>query len=171
MDRPKDLRSIIDGVARDAVGRDWSLYAALLDHWPEIVGEPFAKLCSPVKLVFPPQRSLKDPAGNPLPPSREGGTLHIKLPRGLMMEFSFLGEQIKERIAAFLGRSSIQKIVLVPDLDRVSSQETLEEITLTNEEKKDLDTSLQNVEQEGIRQALASLGEAILKDKKRKRSF
>jgi len=166
----RSINSAVDGIARQTVGRDWGLYAALLDHWPEIVGADFAKLSSPVKIAFPVPRSPKNAEGKAVPPPREGGTLHIKVPRGMMMEFSYQTDQIKGRVAEFLGRSAIAKIVLEPSHE---GEDELpmpkEEIILTAEDKKIFSASLEGVEDEGLRAALASLGDAVLKESKKKR--
>ena len=85
------------------MGKDWSLYAALLEHWPEIVGQEYAQVTNPAKITFPHQ---------PLEPKRRNGTLTVRLPKGLAMEFTFKTDQIKQRINGYFGYDAIGRIVL-----------------------------------------------------------
>src|ERR1700761_8162192 len=89
---PRALANAVNQIARQTIGKDWSLYAALLDHWQEIVGMEYAKVTTPVKITFPHQPGAS---------RRSGGTLTAKLPKGLAMEFTFKTEQIKQRINSY----------------------------------------------------------------------
>jgi hypothetical protein len=108
---PRPLSSALSQVAREAIGKDWTLYATLLDHWREIVGEEYAKTASPVKISFP--KGKKD-GEKWAARGRTGGLLTIKLPQGLAMEFSFLSETLKTRINGFFGYPMIEKIAFEP---------------------------------------------------------
>src|SRR5580698_4151357 len=102
---PRALANIVDKVARQSVGKDWNLYAALLDHWPEIVGNDYAQVTTPVKMTFPHQ---------PNEPRQRGGTLCVRLPKGLAMEFTFKAEQIRQRINGYFGYDAVAKITFQP---------------------------------------------------------
>src|SRR5580692_535543 len=95
---PRSLSSSVDKIARQTIGKDWSLYAALLDRWPEIAGAEYARLTTPVKIVFPPRQQEAQ---------RKGGTLVIRLPKGLAMEFTYKTGIICERITNFFGYEAI----------------------------------------------------------------
>ena len=102
---PRMLSKIVDQVARQTVGKDWNLYAALLEHWPEIVGVEYARVTTPVKMTFPHQ---------PQEARQRNGTLCVQLPKGLSMEFTFKTEQIRQRINAYFGYDAVGKISLQP---------------------------------------------------------
>src|ERR1700722_6844237 len=52
---PSALSKAVERIARRAVGKDWNLYAALLEHLQEIVGAEYARVAAPVKITFPHQ--------------------------------------------------------------------------------------------------------------------
>jgi len=102
---PRSVSCAIDKIAREALGKDWALYAALLERWPEIVGHEYAHNTSPVKITFPPRQQEAQ---------RTGGILVIRLPKGLAMEFTFRIEQIRQRITTYFGYEAIAKITFEP---------------------------------------------------------
>ena len=102
---PRQLSHLVKQVARQSVGKDWELYAALLDHWQEIVGDDYARVTTPVKVLFPHQ---------PNEARRRNGTLTVRLPKGLAMEFTYKAEQIRQRINAYFGYDAIAKIAFDP---------------------------------------------------------
>lgn len=146
---------MIDKVARQAVGKDWSFYAALLTHWQEIVGADYASITTPSKITFPHQ---------PTQQRRSGGTLFIRLPKGLSMEFSFKTDQIKQRINSYFGYDAIGKISFEPvygaNLDKKPQIAELDSETVAaiQEETKTIESS-------ELQAALQSFGEAMLKTK------
>jgi len=153
---PRTIATAIDKIAREALGKDWSLYAVLLEHWPEIVGPEYARLTTPVKITFPPrQREAK----------RAGGTLVIRIPKGLAMEFTFKIGQIRARITDYFGYEPISKIMFESSYaapDHAGANDLIEPdpeaIASIHEASNDID------DQE-LRDAIAALGEAILKMK------
>ena len=102
---PRALAPIVDQIARQSVGKDWGLYAALLERWPEIVGQDYARDTTPVKMTFPHQ---------PNEVRRRGGTLYVRLPKGLAMEFTFRAEQIRQRINGYFGYDVIARVAFDP---------------------------------------------------------
>lgn len=150
---PRALAKAIDQVARQAVGKDWNIYANLLEHWQEIVGPDYARVTTPVKITFPHQ---------PNEARRSDGTLCIRLPKGLAMEFSFKTDLIRQRINAYFGYSAVGRIVFesvygaVPETPATPTKADPESLA-------QLQASTQSVEDENLRAALNSFGEAILK--------
>jgi hypothetical protein len=148
---PRALAQLVDQVARNSVGKDWNLYAALLEHWAEIVGSDYARIATPVKIVFPHQ---------PKNPRRERGILTIRLPRGLAMEFTFKGEQIRSRINAYFGHEAVGRIALdasyaAPPAPRTAGRESNPAVVAgILEEIKAID----DIE---LRDALEAFGKAI----------
>lgn len=158
MKTPPNLGSVLDRVARAAIGKDWALYGAMLSHWPEIVGESYAKTTTPVKVVFPHGKKTDEKWAQ----QREGnGTLTIRAPKGLAMELTFAFETIRARINGFFGYPAIGKIVLettfaVPPAPKPPAR------ALAANEKESLQSATQSVENDEIRQALAELGASVL---------
>lgn len=92
------------------MGKDWQLYAGLLEHWEEIVGTDYARCTTPVKITFP--HALP---GNLMAGGKRGdGILHIRIPQGLVMEFTYQTERIKQRITAYFGYPAVSRITFEP---------------------------------------------------------
>jgi hypothetical protein len=100
---PRPLSAAVDKVARQSAGKDWGLYANLLDHWAEIVGGEYARVSTPVKISFPYQ---------PNEARRKNGVLTVRLPKGLAMEFSFKADLIRQRVNAYFGYEAFARIAL-----------------------------------------------------------
>lgn len=150
---PRKISSAIDKVARQAVGKDWTLFAALLDHWQEIVGTEYARLTTPVKITFPVK---------PMEARRNGGTLTIRLPKGLAMEFTFKSEQIRERITNYFGYEAISRIMLEPAYNKAPAQEAPAPLA-DPEALAEIHEAAQEIENDELREALAAFGESVVR--------
>ena len=151
---PNALVNVISHVARQTVGKDWPLYAGLLEHWQEIVGQDYARVTTPVKMTFPHQ---------PLEPRRRRGTLYIRLPKGLAMEFSFKGEQIRQRVNVYFGYDAVSKIsfepihMIAPDIQKHVAEIDPAVIERIKETAKAVDN-------DDLRAALESFGKCLAKN-------
>jgi hypothetical protein len=149
---PRTISAAVDKIARQAIGKDWSLFASLLDHWPEIVGSEYARLLTPVKIAFPPRQAQAQ---------RKDGTLTIRLPKGLAMEFSFKTEQIKQRIASYFGYEAISRIALEPVYyvpEETSAPQPLDPAALDG-----FCRSAKDIKDDELRGALEAFGESVLR--------
>ena len=148
---PRQINQAVEKVARQAVGKDWGLYAALLDRWQEIVGSDYAAVTTPVKITFPHQ---------PNEAQRRNGTLTIRLPKGLTMEFTFKTEQMRQRINSYFGHDAISRIAFDPVSGTPQKQKNrpapnAEAVARIHDETKSIDNS-------ELQDALKAFGEAIL---------
>jgi len=148
---PRQLSQSVEKVARQAVGKDWGLYAALLDHWQEIVGSDYAQVTTPAKVTFPHQ---------PNEARRRNGTLTVRLPKGLAMEFTYKTEQMRQRINNYFGYDAIGKIAFdpvfgAPPKPKIRPAADPEAISGIKNNVKVIDNS-------ELRDALQCFGEAIL---------
>ena len=148
---PRPLSAAVDKVARQSAGKDWGLYANLLDHWAEIVGTEYARVSTPVKISFPYQ---------PNEARRKNGVLTVRLPKGLTMEFSFKADLIRQRINTYFGYEAFARIALdastlpppvIKPIKKIAP-EALQAV-------KDKASSIENNE---LREALERFGEAML---------
>jgi hypothetical protein len=153
---PRTLANLVDKVARASVGKDWSLYAALLEHWPEIVGPDYARVATPVKLVFPHQ---------PLEPRRRNGTLTVRLPKGLAMEFTFKLDRMKQRINDYFGYDAVGKIALDPIFAMPKPPSKVVKAEPDAAIMADLNQQTKTVDNDEIRNALVSFGASFVNKK------
>jgi len=155
MKLPQSISSSVDSVAKAAIGKDWSLYATLIEHWEEIVGQNYAKNTQPHKILFSKNRN------------QAGGTLVIKLPKGLTMEFEFLINQIKERINSFFGYKAITKIIFDPYYTKEEEKEcNIKEKQLSKSDISEVKNTIKDIENKELREALEVLGKSIILEDK-----
>ncbi len=160
MSIPRTIATAVDGIARKVIGRDWNLYGALLGHWGEIVGEEYAQVTTPVKISFPHGKPAEEKWAQG---QREDGILTIKLPQGLVMEFTYRSDQVRQRIAAFFGYNAIDRIVFQPfyGSGKTTFQEPKNEPAPA--QLSELQESLKDLENSDLRNALEGLGQSVLR--------
>jgi hypothetical protein len=149
--KPRTLADAVDKVARQSAGKEWGLYANLLDHWAEIVGTEFACVTTPVKITFPYQ---------PSEAQRKNGVLTVRLPKGLAMEFSFKADLIRQRVNSYFGYEAFARLALdasfVPP-PPVRSEKQTDPIALNAMKEK-----ASVIENGELRESLEKFGEAML---------
>jgi hypothetical protein len=149
---PRQLNHAVEQIARQAIGKDWALYASLLEHWKEIVGPDYARVTTPVKINFPHQ---------PNEARRRNGTLTVRLPKGLAMEFTYKTEQICQRINNYFGYDAIAKIMF--DAVYGVAPKTQKQFEADPEALSQLQGQTQSIQSNELRDALQSFGEAMIK--------
>ncbi|MDD3029723.1 MAG: DciA family protein [Alphaproteobacteria bacterium] len=151
----RPLADAVDKVARHSAGKDWGLFATLLGHWADIVGSEYAQNTTPIKITFPYQ---------PHEAQRKKGTLTIRLPKGLAMEFSFKADLIRRRINTYLGYEAFTRILL--DAAAVPPPHVKKEKKEVDPEKRAaIKECASSIDHDDLRVALERFGEAILTEK------
>lgn len=157
---PKSIAASVDKVARTALGRDWNLYAGLIERWPEIIGPDYAKETTPVKITFPRGKKTDEKwAGR-----QGGGTLTLSLPQGLTLEMSHQTERIKSRINSFFGYEAIDKITFKPyyPTSRRGMAFEAEAAPLPPQDVAKLEEGTKDIENNELKEALQALGSSVL---------
>ena len=149
---PRPLSAAVDKVARQSAGKDWGLYASLLDHWAEIVGLEYARVSTPVKITFPYQ---------PNEAQRKNGVLTVRLPKGLTMEFSFKADLIRHRINAYFGYEAFARIAL--DAASVPPPVIKPVKNVAPEALQAVKDTASIIENNELREALERFGESMLR--------
>lgn len=147
---PKQIGHSVERIAKQAIGKDWGLYAALLDHWQEIVGTEFARDTAPSKITFPHQ---------PNEARRRNGTLTVRLPKGLIMEFTFKADQIRQRINSYFGYDAIGKITFEPVYGVRPKAKNVKELDQTVLE--DIKSEVNIIENNELKDVLQAFGESL----------
>ena len=164
MQIPRVISAAVDKVAKQILGKEWGLYSSLLENWREIVGEEYAKVTTPVKVMFQNSRSGEGKH------RQENGVLHISLPRGLAMEFSFLTGQILQRVNSFFGYKAIERIIFEHNLQPLVSYDMSEKHVLQKDSLSPQETAmfsaLDDLGDGDLAESLKNLGKAILETEK-----
>jgi len=151
MYKPRTLASAVDKVARQSAGKDWGLYANLLDHWIEIVGTEYARVTTPVKISFPYQ---------PHEAARKNGVLTVRLPKGLAMEFSFKADLIRQRVNSYFGYEAFARVAL--DAAILPLPTPPKAAKVDPHALKEMKEQASHIENNELREALERFGEAML---------
>ncbi len=126
-------------------GKDWPLYAALLRHWPLIIGSDYQDHVHIYKI---------DRARQNI-----GGTLHLALPGALAPLVQMEIPNMLERITRFMGAGCISQIRL---LHRSRPQKNTLNIAIQNNVlSHEVDKKLQDIEDASLKEALSSFARFI----------
>jgi len=151
MSLPRPLSASVHQIAGQTIGRDWDIYATLLGHWKEIVGEELAEMTTPVRINFP---RIK---GN----NRSDGTLVLRTPRGLALEIQHKIGQIQARLNAFMGHGAIARIVLEHDTSGKAHRVEEPEFQLPPQDAERIEKEVNGINDPELRTAAEALGQAI----------
>lgn len=97
----KSLAHAIRPTITAAAGAGWRDGLTLLEHWPAIVGDELAALCTPVQVRFPAK-------------TRRDGTLVLAGPSAARLEVQHLTPTLLAKLNAFFGYAAISRLQLVP---------------------------------------------------------
>ena len=129
-------------------------YGELMARWPEIVGDTLAQHCEPER--------IKWPRGSGEMAQKLGGTLVIRAEPGRSLDLQYQSHQIIERINQFYGYGAVTSVKVMQG--HVTSAKSLKnkENLLDPETEKVLDTQLESIADERLKQALHRLGAGAL---------
>lgn len=149
--RVKALASAVDGVTRPIFGKRGLADGAIVHHWQTIVGERFAALTAPEKLVFP--------TG-----ARHGGTLHLRVAGGgIATQLQHLEPLLVERVNSYFGYQAVARLhfkqgpVTAPGEPPVPKPQPLDA-----REEAGLAACLDVVEDPDLKAVLESLGRSVI---------
>jgi hypothetical protein len=97
--RPRRLGDLVPAVGGMAFRRFGFTQSAIIDRWPEIVGDQYARHSRPESISFP--RGQKD-----------GGTLKVAVASALAPMLRHVEPQVIERVNRVLGHAAVAKMVL-----------------------------------------------------------
>lgn len=152
---PRPIADLVDACLSDTLAAQGFARANLIMAWPEIVGESLAKRCAPARIDWPSRRA--GPGERPEP-----ATLVVRVESAFALELQHMAEVVLERINAHLGWRCIGKLSLRQGpLPRPARP--VPPRPLTEGEARHLADRLAAVEDPGLKDALARLGEGVLR--------
>jgi hypothetical protein len=148
---PRPLAHSLRPLAQKTMGKEWQLYAALIEHWREIIGDDFAESVAPVKISFPIGKG-------------HDGTLTLKAPQGLIMQLTYQSERVLDRIAGFMGARLLVKLRFEPYYpDRAAAAAPPKAPAPENPEWNE---KLASIPDPDLRKTLEELGKSVAKEDK-----
>jgi hypothetical protein len=159
----KAIGAQVPRMTREALKRRGPAYATLIAEWANIVGPEFASSCLPEKLSAPPP----PPKGVDLP--RAAGVLTLRVGAGAAMELQHLAPQLIDRINSFVGYRAVERLRFVQGpLPGQGKPPAPPPPPLTKEETARLDSLVESVPDESLRQSLRRLGDGMLRKRRQK---
>ena len=141
----------VRGLAKKLLGGKAAAEASVMLDWPAIVGLETAERCQPRRLA----RGRGANAG--------AATLHLTVDGAFALEIQYMAPQILERVNRYLGYAAVARLTLHQGtLDRQEKPQRRQLAPLDAPARKKLDDGLSGIADEGLRQALDKLGQAVL---------
>lgn len=122
--------------------------AMLHKHWPDIVGERWAKISTPVKFTG----------------GRDGRTLVVSAPGAAATLITAASGAILERLNAHMGEGSVSRLRLVQTKLKTEKSPAGRKRGLTPSQQDQLQDGLSKIPEGGLKQALEKLGRGVLTD-------
>jgi len=155
MDKPRKtqarpLADILRNTIKDAFAKQGFAATELVTRWPEIVGPEISAHCEPEKIQWPRPYGGDD---------QQPGTLVLRVEGPTAIEIQHLSKIILERVNRFFGWQAVNDLRLrqAP----LSRREKPKPPAMDHEAAERIASSLTEINDEKLRQALARLGAAI----------
>jgi len=122
--------------------------AALLKHWPQIVGARWAKISNPIKFTG----------------GRDGCTLVIAAPGAAATLIMSASGPIIERLNGHLGDGYVARLRVIQTKMSAAVKASVPKRGLSPREESQLQEGLSKIDNDGLKQALEKLGRGVLTD-------
>ncbi|WP_208440388.1 DUF721 domain-containing protein [Bartonella raoultii] len=147
---------MLDPVLRKRTG----LNVALIEHWPQIVGSDMSEHTMPLKIIWK-CRAVQDEVFQP-------ATLIIACEGFAALKLMHETDELLHRINVFFGYIAIDRIKIEQRSVSILANHVTLEANLHEKDKKHIETMLEKVENESLRQSLYQLGCCIFAEKNNK---
>lgn len=122
----------------------------IITHWPQIVGERFARLTLAEKITFPKGK-------------KTGGTLHLSITSSSSLLIYYAQDLILEQVNVFFGYKALSKLHMThgfhPPEERLPKNTTAP--SLCEKEKEWVEKQICTIEDPELKACLKRLGEAV----------
>ena len=150
---PVALSALIGRVLDPVSAKRGFATAELIAAWPDIVGTRYANTTQPEKIVWPNRGGSAE----------DGGTLTVRVDPASAVYFQHEVGQIVERVNQFLGFGAVRRIRVVQlPLNQAADAKPAAAAPLTDAEEALLTSTVASIDDDGLREALKSLGRGVL---------
>lgn len=144
------VSDLIGKVAGNALARQGFAQLEIIARWPAIVGDMLALHSAPERISFP----MGD---------HVGGTLYIRTNGAFALELQHLQPIVIERINSYYGFPAVARLAIRQGpLPEIRLPKRFRPRPLSAAERTALDQTLDKTADKGLREALFSLGQAVL---------
>jgi len=149
----RSLHTSLIKITDKAVRKRGFIESGVVHQWDNIIGEDMAKWCSPAKLVFPRNSSF-------------GAILYLDVLTARSLEVQHLEPIILEKINTVFGYKAVTRITIRQVADVIKEKSTGKRSRQLNpEEKKWISKQIERTSNTDLKNALETLGAAILAQK------
>jgi hypothetical protein len=148
---PRPLADLVVGSLGDVFARQGFASGDLVVHWPDIVGTEIAELAEPLKLQWP--RTRPEDGSEP-------ATLLLRVEGPAAIEVQHLAPVILERINRYFGWRAVAKIG-IRQAPIARKPKKVRPPAPSAEDTAKVAAGLTDVQDAGLRDALARLGAAV----------
>lgn len=142
--------NLLNKVAGAALRRQGFAQIEIVARWPAVVGELLARYSAPERISFP--------VGE-----QAGGTLYIRTDGAFALELQHLEPLVIDRINSFYGFPAVARLAIRQGpLPKINTRKVFSARPLSTDERNNLEQSLNTTTDEALKQALSSLGEAVI---------
>lgn len=154
----RPLSSSVPGLLGKVFERKYIALGRIVTHWNEIIGEEYAERAQPAKIHY---YKAKQPKEKPR------ATLDIAASSADSAVLVYRKDLILQRINHLFGADWISDIKFLHFESKRIKKPVKRTKTLTQDEKNHLSQVLEGVEDPGIKETLARLGQSILQESKK----
>lgn len=148
------LGDLAGGILDPVLRRRAGLSLGLVQSWDEIVGQRLAQLTRPERIAWPRRMNEDDPF--------EPATLVIACEGRAALHLQHETGEVIARVNAFLGFAAIARIKIVQKPVAVAARPPRRQRPLSEGEDSRLQRMVAEVEDDGLREALARLGRSVI---------
>ena len=116
--------------------------------WKLIVGEKFAAICHPEKIIFPPHK-------------RNNGLLYVATSSGFALELSFLEPMIIDTVNKYFGYNAVQRLIICHKAISSSLTKKKKMKQISQKDHEFIQDSIKDIEDSKLKITLYNLGLGI----------
>lgn len=151
----RSISDLLDPLVAKRANVDLSLALA----WQQVAGEKLAGRTQPLKILWP-QRQHADEAFKP-------GTLLLAAEGSVVLDLQYQSSELLDRINRFFGYPAVNRIKIEQKpIVRFRERQKPVEPVLSQAEQAELATSLERIDDAGLRETLLRLGTRVLGKKR-----
>lgn len=146
----KNFNNLLKRVATPICQQYGFVNATLLMDWHLIVGEKFAAICQPEKIIFPSQK-------------RNNGLLYVATSSGFAPELSYLEAMIVDKVNKYFGYNAVQRLVIRHKKMTAPMEKKPPEKQVSEADRALIEAQIQDIDNPQLQAILRNLGLGIFK--------
>ena len=155
--RAVPLAELLDGCMSEALAKQGFAGSDVITSWGDIVGEPLATFSQPLKMEWPKRRRGEGPDARPDP-----ATLVVRVEGAFALDLQQMTPLVIERVNAHYGWACVGRIAIRQGPVKRIAPRIVERPVLDPALVREVDALVADVEDDGLKAALARFGCAVL---------